>query len=164
MTRPFLKVEIDEFDRILEFVAAFAVIFLVTYPLLKYESLPDIIPRHFNARGEADGFGSKATILLMPAISVVMYGLLTWLNTIPHLFNYAVEITQENAAVQYRIAMRMLRTLKALILCIFAYMTYATIQTALGQKEGLGASFLIIFLTLIFGSIGYFLYQSFQKK
>jgi len=48
-----------------------------------YPSLPDTIPIHWNAKGEADGWGSKPWSFLTPAIMVGMLGLfriLPWLS------------------------------------------------------------------------------------
>lgn len=38
------------------------------YAIYLYPNLPEIIPTHFNIKGEADGFGSRETIFLLPSI------------------------------------------------------------------------------------------------
>ncbi len=61
------------------------VVLLILAPLVYasflYPSLPDTIPIHFNAKGEADGWGSKESIFLAPAIlglvSIFVYTLLS---------------------------------------------------------------------------------------
>jgi uncharacterized membrane protein len=56
------------------------------YAAYLYPSLPEIIPIHFNIKGEADGFGAKSSIYLLPSIMGVVsfftYFLLTNLKTI----------------------------------------------------------------------------------
>jgi len=46
-------------------------VFLIGLPFLYlasiYESLPDIIPTHFNYKGEADGTGEKSTLIIVSA-------------------------------------------------------------------------------------------------
>ena len=55
-------------------------IFILTpfaYALYLFPSLPEIIPTHFNASGEADAWGNKSSIFLLPLImgvvSIVVY-------------------------------------------------------------------------------------------
>ncbi len=45
-----------------------------------YARLPDIIPIHWNVKGEADGFGSKTwAVWLTPGLMVFMFPLFRWL-------------------------------------------------------------------------------------
>jgi hypothetical protein len=78
----------------------------------------------------------------------------------PHLFNYTVEITPENAERQYRGGVKLLRAVNTLAIAMFAYLTYATIQVALGQQQGLGTWSTWLFLAGIFGVMAYYWYQS----
>ena len=56
------------------------------YAAYLYPSLPEIIPTHFNIKGEADGFGSKDSIYLGPSImgiaSLFTYFFLTYIKKI----------------------------------------------------------------------------------
>lgn len=56
------------------------------YALYLYPHLPEKIPTHFNAKGEADAYGGRNSIYLGPAImgvvSVLMFALLTNLKSI----------------------------------------------------------------------------------
>ena len=48
-----------------------------------YPSLPERIPTHWNAAGEIDGWSAKPMTFLMPAVMVVMLGILSvvpWLS------------------------------------------------------------------------------------
>ena len=47
-----------------------------------WRSLPDTIPIHFDIHGEANGWGSKWTIFLLPAISLGTYLLLLFVRNI----------------------------------------------------------------------------------
>jgi uncharacterized membrane protein len=155
--RPKIELELDSFDRFIGMVGKVSVIMLVGLPLYYYGQLPETIPIHYGADGQPDGFGSKNIIWVFTLIGAATYGGLFWLNKYPHLFNYPLPITKENAEEKYKIATRMIRMINALIVCTFAYLTYATIQMSLGNQDGLGALFLPAFLVLIFGSIGYYL-------
>jgi uncharacterized membrane protein len=51
-----------------------------------YGRLPEVIPVHFNAKGEADGFGKKATIwVLVGVMSAVSAGVYLLMANIHHL-------------------------------------------------------------------------------
>jgi uncharacterized membrane protein len=129
-----------------------------------YSNLPDPIPTHFNAAGEADGFGSKASIIGLHVIATLLYVGLTALNRFPHIFNFPTPITQDNALSQYTNATRMIRYLKLILVLVFAGISYQTIQQANGTGEGLGLWFLPLTLGLIFMPLLYFVIKSFQTK
>jgi len=65
------------------------------YAAYLYPSLPEIIPTHFNLKGEADGFGGKDSIYLGPIImgvtSLFTYFLLTNIKKIDPKRNEQVE-------------------------------------------------------------------------
>lgn len=68
----------------------FYVLLLIGIPFINaaylYPSLPEIIPTHFNIKGEADGFGGKDSIYLGPSImgmaSLFTYLFLTYIKKI----------------------------------------------------------------------------------
>ncbi len=151
-------------DIVVEIVGVFGVILLVALPLYYFDKLPEIIPNHFGANGEPDGFGDKRVIWSLPIIGVVMYVGMSWLNNYPHIFNYPQQITKENAEKFYTIGTKMLRVLNTLITCVCVFMTYSIIQTALGNQNGLGFWFTLIFFALIFGVVGYYMYKLVKKK
>ena len=163
MSRPKLKIELDQSDYFVEVLGRMGVILLLAIPLFYYSDLPDTIPTHFNATGEPDQYGSKAVVWLLPVIGLVTYLGLLWLNKYPHIFNYMGKITEENAYRQYQIATRMVRAMNAIIVWAFAYLTYFMIQIGLGKADGLGPYFIPVFLIVLFGTIGYYIYQSIKR-
>ena len=164
MTRPKIKIENEPIDWIVQSIGIIGIILLIGLPIFHYSSLPDIIPRHYGFNGKPDGFSGKGIIWTLPAIGLVMYAGMAILTKFPHIFNYLIEITSENAERQYKIATKLLRFLNTIIVCVFCYITYATIQTALGKQSGLGSYFTPIFMVLIFGSIGIYLYKSIKEN
>ena len=75
----------------------------------------------------------------------------------PHLFNYSVKITANNAADQYQIATRLIKILAVIIVIAFAYITYGIIQAVEEEGNGLNSLFLPILLGALFITIGYYL-------
>lgn len=164
MERPKIVIQREPIDTILEIIGLIGLTALIVLPLLHYSELPERIPSHYNVAGEPDGFSGKAILWTLPLIGLVLYFALTYLNKFPHIFSYPVEITKENAVRQYKNAMRMNRTLKVIISSVFAYITWATISTALGKMNGLGVMFLPIFLTITLGGLAYFVVKSIKDK
>jgi len=160
LDKPRIEIKLRPIDRVIEAIGVLALILLIALPLYYFDKLPETIPRHFGPNGEPDAYSGKSIIWTLPIIGVIMYFGLYWLNKYPHVFNYPKQVTTENARSLYTYGTRMIRTLNTIIACLFTYITYATIQVALGYQTGLGNWFMSIFITLIFGSIGYFSYKS----
>lgn len=162
--RPVLELPRSAFENSLEFLAALGILLMFAMLAQYWPSLPERIPSHFGVSGQPDAWSGKSTLLILPVIAAVLYAGLTVLSRYPHLYNYAWPITEANAAAQYRLARQMIIVLKTEIVWIFAYVDWQTIQTALGRARGLGQAFLPIFLVMIFGSLGFYLYKGFQAR
>jgi uncharacterized membrane protein len=162
--RPRLKLELTQADKIAEIIGWLLIFAVWSLTVINYQSLPDIIPTHYNGAGVADGFGDKWTILTLPLVATILFVGLTILNRFPHVFNYPTEITEDNALRQYTIATRLIRYLKVIIIVIFGLIAFQTIRHANGQTEGLGIWFLPLTMVLIFIPIIYFLIKSTKTK
>lgn len=126
---------IDRFSFLLFFIIWLSV--FVYYP-----DLPDEIPTHFNGRGQADAFGSKQSIwILMGVFSSIFIGIYI-LNKYPHLHNYTVKITEENALKNYRFSTRVLRVVNFLNLLLLAYILKTMMTPNEKQSTAFGGWFL----------------------
>ena len=164
ITKPKIKIERELIDWLIESIGVIAIVLLVGLPIYHFDSLPDIIPSDYGSNGEPDGYSRKGVIWLFPIFGFILYLGVAVLNKFPHLFNYPVEITQKNAHRQYKLATRLLRMLNTIISGGFCYLIFVTIQTALGKQNGLGNYFISIYLVVIFGTIGIYLYKSIKEK
>lgn len=162
--RPRIKIEATSTDKILEIIGLVLLIAFWCLTIINYAKLPEIIPTHYNGMGEADGFGGKGNILILPIIATILFIGLTKLNKYPHIFNYPTKITQENALEQYTNATRMMRILKLVIVVIFGLIAFQTIRFANGQADGLGKWFLPMTMGLIFVPLIYFVIKSFKTN
>ncbi len=162
--RPKIKIRLTAPDWATEFIAFFFLIILIAIPLIYYNDLPDKIPVHFNASGQPDGYGTRSTLWILPLTGAFMYLIMTILGAFPNIYNYPVEITPENAVPQYRLATRLIRILKTVILVIFSFISYQTIRTATGAAAGLGKAFLPVFLLLTFGVIIIYIVNSLNNR
>lgn len=157
--RPKIQLEKRPQDWVIEMATFVGLLLLIGLPILHYSSLPDTIPIHFNAKGVADGYGSKGTLLMLPILGTVMFIGLYALNRVPHIFNYPVEITEENAEKQYRNGTSLMRWLNMVITLSFAFMEWRVIDSSMQGQGDLGAYFLPVFLISIFGPIVYFIWK-----
>jgi uncharacterized membrane protein len=161
---PIIAIEWDTTDKFMEYAGWLLVVLTWGFTVSCYAGLPESIPIHYNAAGEADGFGSKNFIFAQPLLSTILYAGMTWLNRYPHKFNYPNPITAENAPRQYRNATKMIRTLKLSIAVVFFYLQYSTISIAGKASADLGGWFLPLMLMVIFLPMGYWAVQAWRTK
>jgi uncharacterized membrane protein len=149
--RPKIQVPVESIDLILDLVVLAILLCMWAYVFVSYTSLPEIIPSHFNAHGEVDGHSSKSSIWLLMTISTIIAVGMYVLTKFPHVHNYLVEITEENAAHNYKKSCRLLRFVNLFTILIMLYVLYSVIEKAVGNELFLGSSF--IYIVIIFSVI-----------
>ena len=162
--RPILHIKKKTIDHIFVWGTWLLLIGVWILSITSYSKLPSIIPTHYGLNGQADGFGHKSTIFLLPGITTAIVILLSALCKFPHKFNYLTKIDASNAMQQYSAALRLMRFLQFFITNIFGYLTYKEISGAINHQSKL--EFWLIPL-LLFGSMGstvYTVYISLSKR
>ncbi|MGM9954253.1 MAG: DUF1648 domain-containing protein [Peribacillus sp.] len=147
-------------EKMMDIVSLLFIVINLVYLISVWNTLPAEVPIHFNGKGEVDGWGGRALIWLLPTISLFLWVGLTLMERVPHLFNYPIEITEKNAAFQYRNARMMSLFLKVEIILFFLYTSWESVHVAMGKEEGLGTLALSIFLILLLGSVAFFVTRS----
>ena len=158
--KPKITLQLTIADKIFEILGWTFVIAIWFLTIANFANMPDTIPIHYNATGQADGFGGKGHLLTLPLISTILFIGLTILNKFPHLFNYPANITPGNALRHYTNATRLIRYLKLIIVIIFGLIVLQTIRNVNGQISGLGAWFLPLIFGLIFIPLIYYVIKS----
>jgi uncharacterized membrane protein len=161
--RPKIQPQLSKFDKTLELISVVVLITMIGLSIYAFFTLPDIIPTHFNGSGKPDDYGGKATILILPLVTSIIYFGLSKLNQYPHMFNYATIITEANAAYQYQLATRLIRIMKLALLLIFTVIILMTYLTAINVLEGLGFWFLPFAVGLIIIPLGVTIVKSLKK-
>ncbi len=161
--RPRLKIPLKPIDLWVELFSLFLLICIAGYAIISYDSLPDIIPTHFNGKGVPDVFGNKSSLFSPIFLLAFLFVGLTLLNRYPHMFNYMGRITKENALHQYTLATRMVRLLKLSIVLIFGFITYSQIQTATSNTAIIGGWILPFVFIIIFAPLLVYFFYSFKK-
>ncbi|MGZ6376745.1 MAG: DUF1648 domain-containing protein [Ktedonobacterales bacterium] len=147
--RPVLRLPSTPLERFLLFVALVGVVCCVVPLTLTWSELPQIVPSHFDASGRPNAYGSKSWLLLLPALSVIFTAAFTILARYPHLFNYPVRVTPENAPRLYRSGRLLLRWMNVALTWVFAFIEWQTLQVALGKATGLPTWFLPVMVGLV---------------
>ena len=142
--RPKLKVSIEPFDYVIELMSITLLVLMWYYVIIEFAELPETIATHFNARGEADDYSSKMILWFLPVLSTVTYAGLLMFTRYPHLHNYMVNITEDNALKNYRFSIRVLRVVNFLCVLLFTYIVYKMIQGAKDNYASLGTAFIVI--------------------
>lgn len=131
---------------------------MVVYCITNFSSLPDEIPIHFNAKGEADGWGTKNILFFIPGVCAFLFMMMHFIGTLkPKTYNFPVKLTEENARKQVELAREMMQGLNVVIFGLMFYILWRMVDLATGGTGGLGTFFMIVFLAGIFGVIGYYM-------
>lgn len=124
--------------------------------------LPDRVPTHFDAAGNANAWGSPSGMILLPAIAVGLYLLMSLVSRFPGAFNYPVRVTPQNIARLQSVTLDMIAWLKTELLCLFTVLQGAFIHAA---RTGEGHLFPVIppfFIAAIFATAGWHFYAMFR--
>ena len=162
--RPRIKVPFNGVMIALEGIAAVGFIALLVYTILKWPTLPGTIPTRFSADGVPEALRGKGTLLSFPILATIAYVGLTLLRRVPWGFNYAWQITEENAETQYGLAVYLIGCLKVEMILILGYIQWQTIQTAQGIAGGLGPLLLPITIMMLVATFGVYLYMSHKNR
>lgn len=163
--RPVISIPLSSVELALEIIAMAGLIFILYVAAHFWSVLPQTIPTHFGSSGKPDGWGGKETLLILPTVAfLLIYLPMTILNRYPHTFNYLWPITPQNAQAQYYYARLLIGCLKAETVGLFGYISWQTVNTALGKAEGMGIWFLPVMLIIIFGTIAFYVRKSYQAR
>jgi hypothetical protein len=122
--RPVIKPPMTRIDIALEAIALIGILVNIVIAIYGAMILPDVIPTHVGPSGGIDSYGSKWMLITFTGvINIILYVIITFINRYPHVFNFPVIVTKENALGLYRTAQRMLRWIKLVFCWQFAVMS-----------------------------------------
>ena len=147
-----IKIERNALDIFEAIVSLSCLVGVTVYLILAWNTIPAKIPAHYNAAGEVNRWGSKSELIVLPIISVLLYGLITLIEHYPQVWNTGVRITDENRTVVYRLLKNLIAWVKMITLSIFGSLTVIS-----SLSLNLPIWFLLVFLVLLFGIIAYYI-------
>lgn len=140
-------------NRILNILCLLVLVGIAIYLMIRWNSMPKLIPTHYDFAGNVDSYGDKNSILIMPIMSWVLYIIITVLEMFPPIWNTGVKVTEQNKFRVYAILRLMLDIIKLVIVISFAYTTICSVEfMPLGMWFGLvevGTIFLTIILCMV---------------
>lgn len=118
------------------------------YIMFQWKSLPDQIPVHYDFYGEADRYGGKASILIMPIVMGIIFLILILVERYPNVWNVPVEVREETKE-------RIYDSMEAVIVTLRCMLMMSALYTTICESEGipLSAWYLPIFLTAMLSLI-----------
>lgn len=125
---------------------------IVVWTLVRFPSLPEVIPVHFDMSGTADRMGERGSLLWLTALMVALVISLAWLSTRPRLFNLPVELTPGNAQSVYREGERMMVCLLVALVVIHLGAAMQVMGAGAGLPlvgAGVAACFLVTPIALV---------------
>lgn len=162
--RPKLEIPLSSFEIVIQLVSILGIVVIFLTLLLSWTKIPGEIPTHFGASGSADGWGGKSSLLFLPILMLVLYAMLSVIERFPQAYNYLGEITEQNAEFQYRNARMMISSLKVEIIFLFGYIEWKTVQVALNKSAGLGMGFMPVYLIILFGTSGFYIFRMVRNR
>lgn len=146
-------------DRWMNRLSLFILLGTAVLLLAYWRHIPAQVPMHFNAAGEIDRWGDRSTLLVLPVISWLLYGLMTVVEQFPGVWNTGVKVTAENQERVYTLLAHLLSTLK--LLCMIM-LNWITLWCALAKP--LPGWFLPVVLGVVFGDMAYWLVRVFRAR
>lgn len=150
-------------NRLLDIIGSTLLILLIVTTFMYWGKAPDIVPTHFNFKGEIDAYGSKNTLFILLPIVIIAYTGLAVLSKYPQVCNYCIEITPRNKEKQYSMASTFIKIINVEIVAIFFYIQ-VSIAISMNNGKSLSIVALPIVLFILFGSIGFYIYKSVKFK
>lgn len=145
---------------------AFGLAFLawVAWLIGIYPELPDRIPIHFNAIGEADGWGKRGMIWSMPVIALFTVGLVLSVPFFNQKYvNYPVQITPENKEKQYRLMVLFMKGMALILMGIMMYISLVSAQMAMG-KPAPDMMYIWLFMGALFAWMVWYMIRARKMK
>jgi uncharacterized membrane protein len=157
-------IPLSQMEIFLEISAVMGIIFSLLILYRSWSMVPAIVPTHFGISGVPDAWGGKSSLFLLPAISTLIYLMMTILGRFPRIYNYPVTITETNYVVQYYLARCLLVWIKTEMIWLFGWLNWLTVQTSLGHQSGLGWTALPIILSVTIITMVFYFQQAFQAR
>ncbi len=146
-------------DYILLGLSVLCFLFMLIFVCVKYPSLPELLPSHFNGRGEIDGWSGKAAAAFFPTITAfLMLAILGPIQFFPKLWNN----TQGVPAYKLPRVIRSTRT--GLCLMLFTMEAFfACIAVCTAQLRPIPGLVNYLFMGIFVCCIGFILVQTIRK-
>ena len=134
-------------------VSGLSLLGMTVYTAIRWGSLPDKIPSHFDAAGVADAFGHKSGLVMLLFLGWMIFGMLTAVSFFPEAWNVPRRSPRTLAA-----AADMIAVMKLVTVLMFAWLVFCSVQ-----GRNLGAWFLPVTMVGMFAPLVHLLIAAAKK-
>lgn len=153
------------FDYILEIIGITGLISSFISLLFCYGLDKDIqIPVHYNFYGEIDGWGNVSFIYTITIMSFALYIAFSVCERFYRKFNYPIKVTENNSNYLYRAAIRLMRSMKAIISVMFAYINGISVAYAYGYIFPYNTIIIYLFIIILLITVIIYFVQTLKYK
>jgi uncharacterized membrane protein len=161
--KPWLFIPKTTLEKVLDLLGNVLLLMGIINLIIEWAYIPDTVPTHFNAGGEADGWGSKRNLWILLVVGFLIWFFLSILEKFPHLYNYLM-LTEENRERQYKNARLMMNIFKNETLVFFVYLSVKMTDAAKEGAGKIGFWDVPLFLAVVLGTMIFFLVRSIKLK
>lgn len=145
-----MKLRDNWYQRVMHLLALVLFLGLWGSLLLCWRDLPDRIPTHYDFAGNIDGWGGKASLLVLPVICTLVGVTMAAVEQFPQVWNTGVRVTPRNQAFVYRTLKSMLATLEVAIPGMFLLINLFSLACAPMPLWALALLLVMIVFPIVF--------------
>lgn len=138
---------------VLSVLALLALLSVTLYVGIRWSSIPDRVPQHFDAAGAADGYAGKSSLIGLLLVGWAIYLVQTGVCRAPSTWNIPGKTPRAYQALR-----DMMEVLKLLLALMFAYIPWCV-----ARGQNLGRWFLPVTLAAVFGTTAVGIIASLRK-
>ncbi len=162
--RPEISLPKTTFQKVANIIGYGIFIGSTIYSIISLATLPSEVPIHFNLAGEADGWGSKYVLLILPLIGLFSILALEAVEKRPHMHNYPQHINETNVHQFYGISIRTMNLVKNGMLLTFGLIQLEMVQSAKEASFALGSLLLPFVIVVVVTPIAWHIYSMMKIK
>lgn len=154
-----MKIKNSPVDIIMEVLGLVMLIGTPLYLVIRWPSIPDKLPMHYNFAGEIDRWGGKGEILFLVVMVWILYLMISLVEHFPSVWNTGVQVTPENRMRVYRTLKYMVKTLKLAMTLVFTFLIFNTVAGI-----PLPEWFTVVYVLLIIGDLAFWLIRLYRVR
>lgn len=160
---PVLKLKMTFIEKLCNVLGILSFSSVILYIIYTWNTIPNLIPGHYNASGEVTRWGGREELFILLAVGVLLWIGMTILERFPHVYNYK-NLTEANVEGQYINSRIMMNFLKNEIAILFPFIIWNDIRVARGFPSLMNTWTLVIIVIILTGTIAFFLVRSYRQK
>lgn len=154
-----MKIKNSLADIIMEVLGLVMLIGTPLYLVIRWPSIPDKLPMHYNFAGEIDRWGGKGEVLFLVVMVWILYLMISLVEHFPSVWNTGVQVTLENRMRVYRTLKYMVKTLKLAMTLVFTFLIFNTVA-----GTPLPGWFSAVYVILIIGDLAFWLIRLYRVR